>query len=140
MTFEWETYDRRSGRLAKAPELTVQSKGAMSLNSAAAELLGGPGAIELLYDKGKNVMGIRAVAETTAHAYPIRPVGKGGSFIISAKTFFDFYDLPLGTPIRRDVKMVGDVLIVDLNDPGRPAVSNRNRSKLKAEEGATDST
>jgi hypothetical protein len=134
--FEWETFDRRAGRLVKTPELTIQAGGSISVNAAAYKALGEPEAVEFLFDSKRNVVGLRKVDKATAHAYPLRGVGKGGTgqtYVASPRAFFSYYDIPLGIPIRRDVKMVNDVLIVDLNDPGRPAISNRNRAKLTAQ-------
>ena len=132
-TFDFETFDRRAGRYVKTPELTIQASGSISVNSAAYKLLGEPQAVEFLYDTKRNVMGVRKVDPSTAHAYPMRGVGKAGTrqtYVSAPRAFFAYYDIPLGSPVRREVKMSGDVLIVDLNDPGRVVISNRNRAKL----------
>jgi hypothetical protein len=128
--YNFETFDRRAGRLVKAPEVTVQSSGTLSLNASAANLLGNAEAIGLLYDRTNNVVGVRPVPPETPHAYPLRPVtGERSTFVINARSFFLYYDLPIGTAVRRDVRADDGVLILDLNDPGRVAVSNRKRSK-----------
>ncbi len=137
MPFNFETFDKRSGRYAKAPEVTIQSKGAVSLNAAAARLLGDADAVEMLYDKEQQVVGIRPVPSQTAHAYPMRAVGpQGGTFVIACKAFFAYYGVPLGQPVRREVTMDNGVLILDLKDPGRVAIANRKR----AETNGSDST
>lgn len=135
MTYNFTTFDRRSARRAlSTPELTIQSKGAISMNAAAYEAMGSPGAVELLFDDAQRVMGLRKVGDSTPHAYPIRPIGKGATYVLSAKAFFAFHDLPLGEPVRRVVTIEDDVLIVDLKDPGRVAISNRNRAKTRIAE------
>lgn len=137
-SFNFEVFDKRNGRLTKTPELTIQGKGAMSMNAAAAALLKDAQAVELLYDRDANVIGIRGVPGETTHAYPIRPIGKGGTHVISARAFFAFYGIPLGTPVRRDVSAQDGVIIVNLNDPGRVVISNRNRAKATAEARSDD--
>jgi hypothetical protein len=130
----FEIFDRRANRYVKTPELTIQAGGSISVNAAAHKALGEPKAIELLYNASKKLIGLRAVAEEAAHAYPLRGVGKGGTgqtYVASPRAFFAHYEIPLGTPVRREVKMEGNILIVDLNDPGRVAISNRNRAKVR---------
>ncbi|MFW6087156.1 MAG: hypothetical protein ACODAG_08130 [Myxococcota bacterium] len=132
MSFNFETFDKRAGRLVKAPEMTIQGSGAVSLNAAAAHLLGEPKAVELLFDRQEQVIGIRGVPTEAPHAYPLRPVGKErGTYVIACRAFFLYYDIPIGVPTRRDVRLHDDILIVDLKDPGRVAISNRKRGELR---------
>lgn len=140
--FQWQRFDKQGVRLVRAPELTIQSKGTMSMNAAAHHLIGSPEAVELLYDGQANVIGIRPVPPDDPHAYPVRPVGGKStgtphSFILAGTAFLNFFGIPYGEPVRREVKLVDDVLIVDLNDPGRSAISNRNRAKVVAEKNAS---
>ena len=135
--FNFERFDKRGARLVKTPELTIQAKGTMSMNAAALNLIGDPEAIEFLYDPDAKVIGIRPVIPEDSHAYPIRGVGgkpnkSPNSYIIAGTAFLKFYEIPFGEPIRREVKAVDGVLIVDLNDPGRVVTSNRSRPKSVA--------
>lgn len=132
--YNFERFDKRSNRYVKTPELTIQASGGISMNAAAHRALGEPEAVELLYDADKHVMGLRGVEPARPYAYPLRRAGKKGtgSLTTAAKAFFQYYDLPLGTPVRREVTVEDGVLIVNLNDPGRLAISNRNRSRVKA--------
>ena len=136
MPYNFDRFDRRSARrLLSVPELTIQSAGSISMNAAAYELMGSPKAIELGYDEDQKVIGLLGVPEETPHAYPIRPVGKEAqTYVMSPKAFFAFYNIPLGQPVRREVKFEDGYLIVDLNDPGRIATSNRNIAKVRAAE------
>ena len=134
--FEFEVFDRRATRYVKTPELTIQAAGSISLNAAAFEALGEPEAVEFLYDTKRKIIGLRPVDSSVAHAYPLRGVGKGGTgrtYVASPRAFFAYFEIPIGTPVRRDVAVVDGVLIVDLNQPGRLAISNRNRAKLASE-------
>lgn len=134
--FNFEVFDKRATAFVKRPEVTVQSKGVLSINASAHHLLGQPDTVELLYDRARRVVGVRPVAPETAHAYPIRNVGAGRTFVISGRAFFQYYEIATERPIRRDAKMVNGVLVIDLNDPGRDATSNRARAKLKNASGA----
>lgn len=134
--FNFEVFDKRSTPLVKRPEVTVQASGSLSLNRSAYHALGEPKTIELLYERERRIVGFRAVDENAVHAYPIRGFGTGNTFIVSGRAFFAFYNIPFGSPVRREAKMVNGVLIIDLNDPGREATSNRNRKKQRDSEQA----
>lgn len=131
--FNFQRFDKVGTRLVKVPELTIQSKGTMSMNAAAHHLMGEPEAVEFLYDPEANVIGLNPVPREDPHAYPLRGVGgkknpNPNSYIVAGTAFLNYYKIPFGDPVRREVKLVDGVLIVDLNDPGRSAVSNRARA------------
>ncbi len=133
--FSFQVFDKRTTPLVKRPEVTIQSKGTMSLNASAHHVLGEPEAVELLYDPAENVIGFRAVPPETAHAYPIRSVGgRGSTFIIAGRAFLAYFKIAMGTAVRRDALMVDNVLVIDLNDPGRVAISNRTRNVVDENE------
>jgi hypothetical protein len=121
MSFSFETFDRRVGRMSKVPEVTIQSSGSVSMNVAAATLIGVPAAVELLYDREQQVFGIRGVVGEPAHAYPLRQVKNRMTYLVACKAFFGYYDIPLPRSVRREVRAEDGVLIVDLKDPGRAA-------------------
>lgn len=129
--FEFEVFDKRATAFVKRPEVTIQSKGTLSINASAQKLMGDPETVELLYDRTRRVVGLRPVDSVTPHAYPIRKVGTGTTFVISGRAFFQYYGIATESPVRRDAKFVNGVLVIDLNDPGRDATSNRARGKLK---------
>lgn len=142
--YNFTTFDKQGARLVKVPELTIQAKGSMSMNAAAWNLMGQPVAVALMYDEAAKVIGLRPVPPEDPHAYPLRGVGgkKGvtpklpNSFIVAGQAFVKHFGIPVGNPVRRQVTVVDGVLIVDLNDPGRLAASNRNRSRTRAVQSA----
>jgi hypothetical protein len=148
--FNFQQFDKQGARLVKTPELTIQGKGTIGLNASAYHLMGQPDAIEFLYDPDAKVIGLRPVPEEDVHAYPVRAVGavkdkdRAKTFLVAGTAFLKYYGIPFGDPVRREVSFVDGVLIVNLNDPGRSAMSNRTRAKLNAErdqelsEGAAD--
>jgi hypothetical protein len=130
--YKFQKFDKRTSRLVKRPELTIQAKGTLSLNAAAHHLIGSPEAVELLYDEENKVIGLRPVSPEDPDAYPVRPIGGGGTYVLSGRAFLKWFDIDFGTPTRREVTVVNGVLIVDLKDPGRDATSNRTRAKERA--------
>lgn len=131
MPFNFETFDKRQGRLVKVPEVSIQSSGSVSLNAAAAHLIGEPEAVEMLYDRDQRVIGVRGVEPEAAHAYQMRGIKNRASFIVNCKAFFLYYDIPLGESIRREVTVEDGVLIVNLNDKGRVVMTGKGRGKNK---------
>ncbi len=129
--FNFEVFDKRATSFVKRPEATIQTKGMISLNASAYHALGSPKAVELLYDRDQQVLGMRPVETDAPHAYPIRGVGAGSTYMVSGRAFFGYYGIATDRPVRRDAAIVDGVLILDLKDPGRDATSNRNRAKLR---------
>ncbi len=110
----FETFTRRSTPVTATPLVTIQKRGTISLNRTAYELLGSPEAVELLYDRGERVIGIRAVDPDTRHAYPMRKQPSSYSYLFAGQAFAKYYDIPIGETRRYEAEMIGDVLAVDL--------------------------
>lgn len=125
----FETFTRRLIPMAKEPRITIQKRGAISLNISAYAALGSPGAVELLFDREKRIVGLRAVAPTCPHAYPVRSASGNGSgpFVVSALAFIRYFGLVSDTSLRWDAYLDSDVLCADLGTPGVTVTSNRAR-------------
>lgn len=116
MPFETFTRQRRTGR---QPFVTIQKKGVISLNGAAFEALDSPDAVELLYDTDARLVGLRKVDSSVPHAYQVRaPVENHATYLISGAAFMSYYEIDNSRSVRRPARLDGDLLIVDLNDPG----------------------
>jgi hypothetical protein len=118
-------------RRGSEPFLTIQRKGVFSLNRAAFEVMGSPEAVELLYDPEAQLIGLRKVDPNAPHAYMVRgPGGRGGenTFLISGTAFTNYYEIDTSTTTRRAVRMMDDMLVVDLTDPGTKVSGNRRGS------------
>jgi hypothetical protein len=129
----FETFKRQRTKPGE-PFLTIQRKGVFSLNRAAFELMGEPEAVELLYDPDSKLIGLRKSDPEVHHAYVVRSLGgRGGdsTFLISGMAFTNYYGIDTSTTTRRTPSVDGDILIVDLKDPGTPVTSNR---RTKADE------
>lgn len=137
--FEFETFTRRMVPLVKKPYLTIQKRGTLSFNKAAQVALGEPEAVELLYDKKKNVMGVRGVDPSVQHAYPLRAQANKevGPFIVSGSAFTKYYGIATGVARRFAAEAQDGILIVDLeHDEGQVVTSNRNGSARMNGDGA----
>lgn len=136
----FETFTKRMVPLAKAPYVTIQKRGTMSFNAAANAALGNPEAVELLYDRDEKIMGVRKVDPTVEHAYPLRsPAQTDRSFILSGTAFTKFYGIETEVSVRRQAYMEGDILCIDLKQPGTVVTSNRRGTGAGSRsEGPTD--
>lgn len=137
---EFETFTRRMIPLVKKPFVTIQKRGTMSFNKAAHVALGSPEAVELLYDKANDVMGIRPVDPSVDHAYPMRPQANkdDGPYIVSGSAFTKFYGIKTEEARRFNAQMEDGVLIIDLRSEGQVVTSNRTGSvQINADGAAT---
>lgn len=83
--------------------------------------------VELLFDRDANLIGIRKVDGFVEHAYTVRKLRKGTNRMVSGTAFTNYYKIDTSIPTRRSAQMDGDVLVVDLNQPGTEVTSNRNQ-------------
>lgn len=124
----FEVFDKRMTPLAKAPSVTIQRKGIISINRAAYALLGSPKAVELLYDKDRRIVGLRASDDSIPHAYEVRPQSSAketGPLIVAGTAFTNFYGIDTTTSKRWTPYMEDDVLCIDLSSKGVAIVGNR---------------
>lgn len=135
---EFETFTRRMIPLVKKPFVTIQKRGTMSFNKAAHVALGSPEAVELLYDKANDVIGIRAIDPSVDHAYPMRPQAnkEEGPYIVSGSAFTKYYGIKTEEARRYSADIEDGVLIIDLRSEGQVVTSNRSGSARMNEDGA----
>jgi hypothetical protein len=126
----FETFKRQRPPVSPEPALTIQKRGTLSLNAAAYEALDSPEGIELLYDRDERLIGLRKIAPTVDHAYVVRPLGRGGTnWLISGRSFTRFYGIPTEPARRWLARTDGDMLVVDLKEPGTEVVGARSRDR-----------
>ena len=127
----FEVFDKRLTPLTKAPVITIQKRGIMSLNRAAHALIGEPKVVELLYDRDEKVIGIRPVSDDVPHGYPVRPQSttkSSGPLLIAGTAFVQYYDIDTTTSRRWTPTVRDNILCVDLKEPGTPIVGNRSKN------------
>ncbi len=116
MPFETFTRQRRVGR---QPFVTIQKKGVISINRAAFDALDSPESVELLYDRDASLVALRKVDSSVDHGYQVRaPVQGHATWVISGAAFVSYYEIDTSTSVRRPAHMDGDLLVVNLNEPG----------------------
>ncbi len=132
----FEVFKKRFAPLVKQPYVTLQKKGILSINKAAYLALGSPAAVELLYDRDEQVIGLRPVEPTVEHAYPIRNAGdeNANAFMLSGTAFTHYYEIPTPTSMRYPAAITDGMLCIDLKCAGTEVTSNRaGRTKQRAE-------
>lgn len=124
----FETFKRHRMPSTREPTLTIQKRGALSLNSAAFKALGSPKHVELLYDQDERLIGIRKTTASMAHAYPVRGIGKNeATHVVSGKAFLAYYGIPRDIARRWTAEERDDMLVVDLKQPGAEVTGHSSR-------------
>lgn len=65
----------------------------MSVNKGAFKALGSPSGIVFFYDAAARVIGLKGATEGTSHAAPLRKQGGSESYIVSANSFLNAYQI-----------------------------------------------
>jgi hypothetical protein len=131
----FEVFDKRMTPLVKAPSVTIQKRGVISLNKAAHDLVDNAETVELLYDRERKVMALRAADDSSPHAYAVRNGSKRGpgQAIVSATAFTQHYGIDT-TATRRWKPFIEDgMLCVDLTQEGTVITGNRTKPTEAAE-------
>lgn len=123
----FEVFDKRQSPLAKAPTVTIQRRGLMSMNRAAYNLIGAPTAVELLYDREADVIGFRPAKDDVPHAYSVRSQSdkETGPVAIAGTAFCQFYKINTEVSRRWTPTVSDGILRVDLTQAGTKIIGNR---------------
>lgn len=125
----FETFKRNRMPSNVEPAITIQKRGALSLNNAAFEALGAPGFVELLYDRDERLIGIQKSDENTSHAYAVRGTGVNqATRVVSGKAFLAYYDIPRGVARRWIAQERDGMLVIDLKQPGTEVSGHPGRA------------
>jgi hypothetical protein len=109
--------------------VTIQREGrTIAFNEAAFVALGRPDAVELLYDRDRQVMGLRAGDVDADHTHPVRHNQRGTSHHVSGELFTKYYELADEFARRWPAEMERNVLTVDLSEPGTRVAARRKTS------------
>jgi len=102
----------------------------LHLNKAAVDLLDRPAAVELLYDRERRIVGVRATADREdLSAFKLSITRDGGGAKVAAHSFTNHYGVDTTHARRWPAYLDGGVLCVDLNGDGTPVTSNRSSTK-----------
>ena len=132
-----ESSDRDGYRQYVALTVALLKSGWISLSETTYTELGGPQAVELLFDAGAEIVGFRAVDEHSDTAHLIRVAGTKPqrSYSITALAFLRRYRIDV-TVSRRWAAYVQDgVECMDLRGPAQVLSSNRANAELPGASG-----
>jgi hypothetical protein len=126
----FEVFDKTKTPLAKAPSVTIQKRGLISLNKAAHDLIGNTETVELLYDRDRHVIALRGADDSSPHAYAVRSGSKRGpgQAIISVTAFTAHYGIDTTATRRWKPFVEDDMLCVDLTKKGTVITGNRTKA------------
>jgi len=113
--FEVEEFTGKKTRSPSAPLVSIQKRGVFSLNRAAYEILGEPTHVKLLFDRNKQVIGIRAADPEELGAYTVRKQKRAANYLFTGIAFANTYGIDIGYARRYRGEPHDDMLIVDLN-------------------------
>jgi len=99
---------------ATDPVVSINTRGYIGLNLAAAIALGEPKRVVLLYDKQNDAVGIKPAAKDVPHSYPMRRQTSGRSYIVSGSAFCRHYKIDTSRTRRFKPKMEGNILLFEL--------------------------
>lgn len=101
------------------PQITIQRRGTLAINSAAFEALSSPAAVELMFDADRQIVGLRASAATAVNAYPVQGLGKPPHrYLIAGAAFTKYHGI--ATDIGRSwyANLQDAILCIDLTTAG----------------------
>ena len=126
---DFEVFNRRARPVSKQPVITLQKRGTFSLNEAAFIALGEPEVVELLYDRTEKLVGMRKVGPDNAYAYPVRKQQNAASYLVAGNAFSQYYGIPVGVTRRWSARLMENVLVIDLKEPGQEVINHRARKQ-----------
>ncbi|WP_229586599.1 hypothetical protein [Kocuria sp. CCUG 69068] len=109
--------------------MTIQKRGVISLNKAAHDLVDNAQTVELLYDRDRQFMALRATDDSSPHAYAVRNGSKRGpgQAIVSATAFTQHYGIDTTATRRWKPFLEDGMLCVDLTQEGTVITGNRTK-------------
>jgi hypothetical protein len=116
----FELYERGSAPIRTAMTLSVLAKGTFSLSQAAFAAMGRPEAVQLLYARDENLIGMRPVDVDARSAYAVRV--HLGNINVSAMGFCQQYGIDLSHSRRYRAEFLDGMLVVDLRQEPEPIV------------------
>lgn len=135
----FKVFEKSSAPVGTVPSVTIQKRGLISLNRAAFNLIGAPGAVELLWDEERRVIGLRPAPIDKPNAYPARPQSSKtdrGPVLFAGSLFTRFISLDTSDAHRWAPTVEDEILCIDLNTPGQTVRSNRTKATRQEEEQA----
>lgn len=127
----FEVFDKRTLKATQTPYVTIQRKGTISLNKAAFKELHEPDAVELLFNRGERIIGLRPIDAKAPHSFPVRSQVRAGNYLVAGRAFTVHYGIDTGTARRYLARFRNGMLIVDLREQGADATGPRAKDAAK---------
>jgi hypothetical protein len=103
------------GGRTKAPTVSIQRSGIISLNRAAFALLGEPQFVVILVDADKKAFAFQKATKKEQNAYPIRMLSRGSAHAVSGRRLLGELGLELGVFVGRfSPRKEGELLIIEM--------------------------
>ena len=129
MAHNFEIFKRTSVPLSKDPAVTVQHRGALSLNKSAYAAIGSPKMVELMFDRDEHIIGIRGADPQAAHAYePYAAKGneESGPYVVAGKAFMSYFKIEMKETRRFPAVVEDGILLVNLSQAGIKVSGSRS--------------
>ncbi len=116
---------------------TLQQKGIISLTAATWEGGGRPQAVQLRYDRERNVILVRRAEPGTPNVAGVRKQNTSNTYLIGSQAFTQHYDLRPATATRYPVQIGADgVMVIDLNTSlAKPRATRLGKRPVNQEAG-----
>lgn len=134
----FEVFEKRAAGRSKAPTITIQKRGTISLNAAAAALLTKEGEepdgllLELLYDREHKVVGFRRATGEHPSTYALRKQPHSASYLLGGRAFTQYYGIDTSDSRRYVAKQFEDGVVGVALDDRFVNVARGERTKDKA--------
>src|SRR5215470_19291959 len=127
MTGQWSAY-----------YVTMNPRGFIVMSRVVYERLGAPKAVELLFDKVNNRIGLKPTSPQMRDAYPVGPSGRHGGKIVRAYRLMQEYGLDLPETIQfHNAEIDTDgILILDLRTARVSSRAKGSKKEAKPSKGA----
>lgn len=112
----FEVFTKRTAAASGQAYVSIQKKGIFAFNHAAYALLGEPEAVEFLFDRKRQVVGVRRIDPMKDHAYPVRRNSRGTSHLVTGTLFAKHYGIASDEARRWPARMEEDTLCISVGD------------------------
>ena len=138
---QFELFERKSRPTSTVPTIGVQTRGTMSINAAAFDLLvstaggkrstkqqpqitskrsgkqtakaadGADALVEFMFDKKEQMVGIRLAPPNSLNSYPVRKQPQAESYLVTAKAFLTYYGIPTDKMRRYTARLIDGTVL-----------------------------
>ena len=96
------------------PRVSILKRGAISFNEAAFGALGSPKAVQLLFNRTEQLVGIRPCDPSHPSAHSVRSQAGARSYVVGCQGFLQFCGIKTDVSRRYRGRLQGSMLEVDL--------------------------